>query len=48
MEEEILNRMQALPERRNPFDEGIAKAISSTRSNLGMSRDQEHRAIEIR
>jgi len=45
MEEEILNRMQALPERRNPFDEGIAKAISSTRSNLGMSRDQEHRAI---
>lgn len=45
MEEEILNRMQALPERRNPFDEGIAKAISTTRSNLGMSRDQEHRAI---
>lgn len=45
MEEEILNRMQALPERRNPFDEGIAKAISSTRSNLGMSRNQEHRAI---
>jgi len=45
MEDEILNRMQALPERRNPFDEGIAKAISSTRSNLGMSRDQEHRAI---
>lgn len=45
MEEEILNRMQALPERRNPFDEGIAKAVSSTRSNLGMSRDQEHRAI---
>lgn len=45
MEEEILNRMQALPERRNPFDEGIAKAISSTRSNLGMNRDQEHRAI---
>jgi len=44
-EEEILNRMQALPERKNPFDEGIAKAISSTRSNLGMSRDQEHRAI---
>jgi len=28
MEEEILNRMQALPERRNPFDEGIAKAVS--------------------
>lgn len=45
MEEEILNRMQALQERRNPFDEGIAKAVSSTRSNLGMSRDQEHRAI---
>lgn len=45
IEEEILNRMQALAERRNPFDEGIAKAISSTRSNLGMSRDQEHRAI---
>jgi hypothetical protein len=45
MEEEILNRMQALPERRNPFDEGIAKAISSSRSNLGMNRDQEHRAI---
>jgi len=45
MEEEILNRIQALPERKNPFDEGIAKAISSTRSNLGMSRDQEHRAI---
>lgn len=45
MEEEILNRLQALPERRNPFDEGIAKAISSNRSNLGMSRDQEHRAI---
>jgi len=45
MEEEILNQVQALPERRNPFDEGIAKAISSTRSNLGMSRDQEHRAI---
>jgi len=45
MEEEILNRMQALPERRNPFDEGIAKAVSSTRSNLGMNRDQEHRAI---
>ena len=45
MEEEILNRMQALPERRNPFDEGIAKAISSTRGNLGMSRNQEHRAI---
>jgi hypothetical protein len=45
MEEEILNRMQAMPARRNPFDEGIAKAISSTRSNLGMSRDQEHRAI---
>lgn len=45
MEEEILNRIQALPERRNPFDEGIAKAISSTRSNLGISRDQQHRAI---
>ncbi len=45
MEEEILNRVGALPERRNPFDEGIAKAVSSTRSNLGMSRDQEHRAI---
>lgn len=45
MEEEILNRIQAMPERRNPFDEGIAKAISSTRSNLGMNRDQEHRAI---
>lgn len=45
MEDEILNRMQALPERRNPFDEGIAKAISSSRSNLGMNRDQEHRAI---
>jgi hypothetical protein len=27
MEEEILNRMQALPERKNPFDEGIAKAV---------------------
>jgi hypothetical protein len=45
MEEEILNQVAALPERRNPFDEGIAKAISSTRSNLGMSRDQQHRAI---
>jgi len=45
MEEEILNQVQALPERRNPFDEGIAKAVSSTRSNLRMSRDQEHRAI---
>lgn len=45
MEEEILNRMQALPERKNPFDEGIAKAISSSRNNLGMSRDQQHRAI---
>lgn len=45
MEEEILNRMQALPERRNPFDEGIAKAVSNSRSNLGMNRDQEHRAI---
>ena len=45
MEEEILNQVQTLPTRRNPFDEGIAKAISSTRSNLGMSRDQEHRAI---
>ena len=45
MEEEILNQVQTLPARRNPFDEGIAKAISSTRSNLGMSRDQEHRAI---
>ncbi len=45
MEEEILNQVQTLPARRNPFDEGIAKAISSTRSNLGMSRDQQHRAI---
>ena len=45
MEEEILNQVQTLPARRNPFDEGIAKAISSTRSNLEMSRDQEHRAI---
>lgn len=45
MEEEILNQVQTLPARRNPFDEGIAKAISSTRSNLGMSRDQEHRAM---
>ena len=45
MEEEILNRMQALPERRNPFDDGIAKAVSNSRSNLGMNRDQEHRAI---
>ena len=45
MEEEILNQVQALPERRNPFDEGIAKAVSSTRSNLGMNRDQQHRAI---
>ena len=45
MEEEILNQVQTLPARRNPFDEGIAKAISSTRSNLGMSSDQEHRAI---
>jgi hypothetical protein len=44
-EEEILNQVQTLPARRNPFDEGIAKAISSSRSNLGMSRDQEHRAI---
>ena len=45
MEEEILNQVQTPFARRNPFDEGIAKAISSTRSNLGMSRDQEHRAI---
>jgi hypothetical protein len=45
MEEEILNQVAALPERRNPFDEGIAKAVSSTRSNLGMNRDQQHRAI---
>jgi hypothetical protein len=45
MEEEILNQVQALPERRNPFDEGIAKAIISSRNNLGMSRDQQHRAI---
>ena len=45
MEEETLNPAAALPERRNPFDEGIAKAIASSRSNLGMSRDQEHRAI---
>jgi hypothetical protein len=45
MEEEILNQVQALPERRNPFDEGIAKAVSNSRSNLGMNRDQEHRAI---
>jgi hypothetical protein len=45
MEEEILNQVQALPERRNPFDEGIAKAISSSRSNLGISRDQQHKAI---
>lgn len=45
MEEETLNPAAALPERRNPFDEGIAKAIASSRSNLGMSRDQEHRAM---
>jgi len=45
MEDEILNQVADLPERRNPFDEGIAKAISSSRSNLGMNRDQEHRAI---
>ena len=45
MEEEILNQVHALPERRNPFDEGLAKAISSLRSNLGMSRDQEYIAI---
>ena len=36
MEDEILNRMQAMPERRNPFDEGIAKAISRLQeSNSG-------------
>jgi hypothetical protein len=34
MEEGMLNRLQALPERRNPFDEGIAKAVSSTRKQL--------------
>lgn len=45
MEEETLNPAAALPERRNPFDEGIAKAVASSRSNLGMSRDQEHRAM---
>ena len=45
MEEEILNQVAALPERKNPFDEGIAKAVSNSRSNLGMSRDQQHRAI---
>jgi hypothetical protein len=45
MEKEILNQVQIPPARRNPFDEGIAKAISTTRSNLGMSRDQQHRAI---
>ena len=45
IEEEILNQVQGLPAKRNPFDEGIAKAISSTRSDLGMSRDQQHRAI---
>ena len=45
MEEEILNQVQSPFARRNPFDEGIAKAVSSTRSNLGMSRDQQHRAI---
>ena len=30
MEDEILNQVQTLPARRNPFDDGIAKAISIT------------------
>ena len=29
----------------NPFDEGIAKAISSSRANMGMTQDQEHAAL---
>jgi hypothetical protein len=29
----------------NPFDEGIAKAITSSRANMGMTQDQEHAAL---
>lgn len=29
----------------NPFDEGVAKAISSARSNFGMTQNQQHGAI---
>jgi len=29
----------------NPFDEGIAKAITNSRANMGMTQDQEHAAL---
>ena len=29
----------------NPFDEGVAKAITSSRANMGMTQDQEHAAL---
>jgi len=40
MEEEILNQVQNLPERRNPFDEGIAKAVGQSRNSFEPSRQQ--------
>ena len=43
--EEELNQISPLSDNRNPFDNGIAKAIQQSRANLEMTRDQEHKAI---
>jgi hypothetical protein len=49
-EERLELLQQGIPENQqqgvyNPFDEGVAKAISSARSNFGMTQDQEHAAL---
>lgn len=40
-----MDTLQTAPNAYNPFDSGIAKAIEQTRANLGLNRDQQHRAI---
>jgi hypothetical protein len=48
-DEQFAERPQGLPTQGgqpyNPFDLGISKAISEARSNLGLTQQQQHRAI---
>jgi hypothetical protein len=39
------NYIRSQMQKRDPFDAGIAKAIESARQSMGMSQDQEHKAL---
>lgn len=43
--QQIQNSGEVSQDYYNPFDEGIAKAITSSRANMGMTQDQEHAAL---